>query len=142
MGPKRSYEKFCHWVRITSVLRFIKHIFITNLQSIPPLLKMVKEIRHNFNQSLAESKWRRTSCSIIWDTEEKPVLGKEVIRLPKCRTRGQAPLPVSIRHIVELIRPLIEQSPFRSSHQCRLTSKNFQKYHFSFSFQLYLFLYC
>ena len=23
---------FCHWVRITSVLRFIKHIFITNLQ--------------------------------------------------------------------------------------------------------------
>ena len=30
---------FCHWVRITSVLRFSKHIFITNLQSIPPLLK-------------------------------------------------------------------------------------------------------
>ena len=42
------------------------------------------------------------------------VLGKEVIRLPKCRTRDQAPLPVSIRHIVELIRPLIEPSPFRS----------------------------
>ena len=42
------------------------------------------------------------------------VLGKEVIRLPKCRTRGQAPLPVSIRHIIELIRPLIEPSPFRS----------------------------
>ena len=32
-------KKFCHWVRITSVLRFIKHISITNLQSIPPLLK-------------------------------------------------------------------------------------------------------
>ena len=31
---------FCHWVRITSVLRFIKHIFITN-QSIPPLLKHI-----------------------------------------------------------------------------------------------------
>ena len=31
-----SCKKFCHWVRITSVLRFIKHIFITNLQSIPP----------------------------------------------------------------------------------------------------------
>ena len=30
-----SCKKFCHWVRITSVLRFIKHIFITNLQSIP-----------------------------------------------------------------------------------------------------------
>ena len=29
-GPAK---KFCHWVRITSVLRFIKHIFITNLQS-------------------------------------------------------------------------------------------------------------
>ena len=37
-----SCKKFCHWVRITSVLRFIKHIFITNLQNIPPLLK------HNF----------------------------------------------------------------------------------------------
>ena len=37
-----SCKKFCHWVQITSVLRFIKHIFITNLQSIPPLLK------HNF----------------------------------------------------------------------------------------------
>ena len=34
-------KKFCHWVRITSVLRFIKHIFITNLQSIPPLLKHI-----------------------------------------------------------------------------------------------------
>ena len=34
-----SCKKFCHWVRITSVLRFIKRIFITNLQSIPPLLK-------------------------------------------------------------------------------------------------------
>ena len=32
---------FCHWVRITSVLRFIKHIFITNLQSISPLLKHI-----------------------------------------------------------------------------------------------------
>ena len=30
-----------HWVRITSVLRFIKHIFITNLQSISPLLKYI-----------------------------------------------------------------------------------------------------
>ena len=29
-----SCKKFCHCVRITSVLRFIKHIFITNLQSI------------------------------------------------------------------------------------------------------------
>ena len=32
---------FCHWVRITSVLRFIKHIFITNFQIIPPLLKHI-----------------------------------------------------------------------------------------------------
>ena len=32
---------FCHWVRITSVLRFIKHFFITNLQSILPLLKHI-----------------------------------------------------------------------------------------------------
>ena len=37
-GPAK---KFCHWVQITSVLRFIKHIFITNLQSIPPLLKHI-----------------------------------------------------------------------------------------------------
>ena len=36
-----SCKMFCHWVRITSVLRFIKHIFITNLQSIPPLLKHI-----------------------------------------------------------------------------------------------------
>ena len=36
-----SCKKFCHWVRITSVLRFIKHIFITNLRSIPPLLKQI-----------------------------------------------------------------------------------------------------
>ena len=36
-----SSKKFCHWVRITSVLRFIKHIFITNLQSIFPLLKHI-----------------------------------------------------------------------------------------------------
>ena len=36
-----SCKKFCHWVRITSVLPFIKHIFITNLQSIPPLLKHI-----------------------------------------------------------------------------------------------------
>ena len=36
-----SCKKFCHWVRFTSVLRFIKHIFITNLQSIPPLLKHI-----------------------------------------------------------------------------------------------------
>ena len=36
-----SCKKFCHWVRITSVLRFIKHIFITNLQSIPDLLKHI-----------------------------------------------------------------------------------------------------
>ena len=34
-------KKFCHWVRITSVLRFIKHIFITKLQSIPLLLKHI-----------------------------------------------------------------------------------------------------
>ena len=32
---------FCHWAPITSVLRFIKHIFITNLQSILPLLKHI-----------------------------------------------------------------------------------------------------
>ena len=37
----QSCKKFCHWVRITSVLRFIKHIFITNLQSTPPLLKHI-----------------------------------------------------------------------------------------------------
>ena len=36
-----SCKKFCHWFRITSVLRFIKHIFITNLQSISPLLKHI-----------------------------------------------------------------------------------------------------
>ena len=36
-----SCKKFCHWVQITSVLRFIKHIFITNLQGIPPLLKHI-----------------------------------------------------------------------------------------------------
>ena len=36
-----SCKKICHWVRITSVLLFIKHIFITNLQSIPPLLKHI-----------------------------------------------------------------------------------------------------
>ena len=38
---RRSCKKFCHWVLITSVLRFIKHIFITNLQSIPPILKHI-----------------------------------------------------------------------------------------------------
>ena len=37
----RVLQKVCHWVQITSVLRFIKHIFITNLQSIPPLLKHI-----------------------------------------------------------------------------------------------------
>ena len=37
-GPAK---KFCHWVRITLELRFIKHIFIANLQSIPPLLKHI-----------------------------------------------------------------------------------------------------
>ena len=36
-----SCKMFCHWVQITSVLRFIKHIFITNLQRIPPLLKHI-----------------------------------------------------------------------------------------------------
>ena len=36
-----SCKKVCQWVRITSVLRFIKHIFITNLQSISPLLKHI-----------------------------------------------------------------------------------------------------
>ena len=36
-----SAKKFCHWVRITSVLRFIEHISITNLRSIPPLLKHI-----------------------------------------------------------------------------------------------------
>ena len=36
-----SCKTFCHWVPITSVLRFIKHVFITNLQSIPPLLKHI-----------------------------------------------------------------------------------------------------
>ena len=38
---KLIYTSVLHWVRITSVLRFIKHIFITNLQSIPPLLKHI-----------------------------------------------------------------------------------------------------
>ena len=40
----KAYEgpaKFCHWFRITSVLCFIKHIFITNLESIPSLLKHI-----------------------------------------------------------------------------------------------------
>ena len=36
-----SCKKFCHWVQITSVLRFIKHIFITTLQNIPPLLEHI-----------------------------------------------------------------------------------------------------
>ena len=36
-----SCKTFCHWVRITSVLRFITYMFITNLQSIPPLLKHI-----------------------------------------------------------------------------------------------------
>ena len=36
-----SCKKFCHSVWITSVLRFIKHIFITNNQSSPPLLKHI-----------------------------------------------------------------------------------------------------
>ena len=36
-----SCKKFCHWVLITSVLRFITHIFITNLQSIPLLQKQI-----------------------------------------------------------------------------------------------------
>ena len=45
-GPAK---KFCHWVRITSVLRFIKHIFITNLRSIPPLLKHIFDL--DFTQS-------------------------------------------------------------------------------------------
>ena len=37
----RVLKKFCHWVPVTSVLRFIKHILNTNLQSIPPLLKHI-----------------------------------------------------------------------------------------------------
>ena len=42
MNPIRgSCKMFCHWFRITSVLCFIKHTFITNLQSIPPLLKHI-----------------------------------------------------------------------------------------------------
>ena len=40
LGVRGSCKKFCHWVQITSVLRFIKHIFITNLQSIPPFTEM------------------------------------------------------------------------------------------------------
>ena len=40
-GVQGSCKKFCHWVQITSVLRFTKHIFITNLQSIPPILKHI-----------------------------------------------------------------------------------------------------
>ena len=36
-----SCKNFCCWVRITSMLCFTKHIFITNLQSIPPLLKHI-----------------------------------------------------------------------------------------------------
>ena len=34
-----SCKTFCNWVRITSVLRFSKHIFITNRQNIPPSFK-------------------------------------------------------------------------------------------------------
>ena len=41
LAIRGSCKKFCHWVRITLVLRFIKHIFMTNLQSIPPLLKHI-----------------------------------------------------------------------------------------------------
>ena len=38
---RRSCKKFCHWIQITLVLRFIKHILLTNLQSIAPLLKHI-----------------------------------------------------------------------------------------------------
>ena len=36
-----SCKTFCHWDRITSGLRFIKPIFITNLQNSPLLLKHI-----------------------------------------------------------------------------------------------------
>ena len=41
MQVRGSCKKFCHWVWITSMLHFIKHIFITNLQSIPSLPKHI-----------------------------------------------------------------------------------------------------
>ena len=54
-----SCKKFCQWVRITSVLRFIKHIFITNLQSIPPLLK------HIFVTLLPSHEKQINTCSLL-----------------------------------------------------------------------------
>ena len=64
-----SCKKFCHWVRITSLLRFIKHIFITNLQSIPPLLKHIfvtylPSCEKQIN-SLINSAAKRTSRRIL-----------------------------------------------------------------------------
>ena len=54
-----SCKKFCHWVRITSVLPFIKHIFIANLQSIPPLLK------HIFVTFLPSREKQINTCSLL-----------------------------------------------------------------------------
>ena len=56
---RRSCKKFCHWVRITSVLRFIKHIFITKVQSIPPLLK------HNFVTFLPSRKKQMNGLLLV-----------------------------------------------------------------------------
>ena len=58
-----SCKKFCHWVWITSVLRFVKNIFITNLQSIPPLLKHIfvtkKDLTtsHLWEEALSCKRW-------------------------------------------------------------------------------------
>ena len=59
-----SCKKFCRWVRITSVLRFIKHVFISNLQSIPPLLK------HIFVTFLPSCKQQKSSLVSDGDTDK------------------------------------------------------------------------
>ena len=37
-GPAK---KFCRWVRITSVLRFLSNIFLSQTEGLPPLLKHI-----------------------------------------------------------------------------------------------------
>ena len=55
---RESCKKFCHWVRITSVLRFIKHIFITNLQSIPHFCNFLAQSRKaDKKSSLSRPRW-------------------------------------------------------------------------------------
>ena len=70
-----SCKKFCHWVRITSVLRFIKHIFIKSLQSIPPLLK------HIFVTVLPSREKQINSLLLVYfgDTDKYIALPRELL---------------------------------------------------------------